>query len=699
MALQTQLITNFTSGELSPRLEGRVDLARYYNGCRELKNFIVHPHGGASRRGGFRLAAEAGNPAKPSLLLAFEFNAEQAYVLEFFEDAAGNGKMRVFQEGGLVLDGSGAVYVLDSPYAQADFARLRHVQSNDTLFLVHPDHPPRTLTRTDHAAWSFAEIAFTGTPEAWGPGNQPTAVCFFEQRLVLAATPGEPNTLWFSRAGDFFDLRTATREVPLDGWRDVEIADNGQNATDGRAGNRFTLYAGDASFQGGSALKGRDPSGAEIRYYRYKGALTRLAATADLTVTFTDDTPAAAQIESVHDASGALRAAFWEEFAPGERIPAPTGQGPEEDDGIEVTLAAAQANAIEFLAPKSRLWVGTAGAEWTLGGEGGGAVTPLSIKASLEGVAGAARVRPEAVGQATLFVQRQGRKLRELTYRFESDGLASRDLTLLAEHLTRGGITALAYAQEPDSVLFCVRADGTLLALTYEPDQDVIAWSRMDTAGSFEALACVPGAGRDQLWAVVRRLVDGAEKRFVEVLDPGLTPERDAAHGFFVDCGLTYEGEPAARVTGLAHLAGETVQVLADGAVLPPRQVDEGGGIDLDRPASVVHAGLGYQSALTTMRLETGQGESQTRKKRVTQVAVRFYRTLGGSLGAPDGPVETMHFRASGGAMDRAPELWSGDRVVKFPQGSNTDGLVRITADQPLPMTVLLVSPVVAVQS
>lgn len=332
--------------------------------------------------------------------------------------------------------------------------------------------------------------------------------------------------------------------------------------------------------------------------------------------------------------------------------------------------------------------MGTAGAKWTLGGTDGGAVTPLNIKASLE-----------AVGQVTLFVQRQGRKLRELTYRFESDGLASRDLTLLSEHLTQGGITALAYAQEPDSVLFCVRADGALLALTYEPDQKVFAWSRLETAGSFEVLACVPGDGRDQLWAVVKRTVNTVEKRFVEVLDPGLTPERGAAQGFFVDCGLTWEGGPVTRVTGLGHLAGETVQVLADGAVLQPRRVDEDGGIDLDRPASVVHAGLGYASALTAMRLETGQGESQTRKKRVTQVAVRFYRTLGGSLGAPGGVMETIHFRASGGAMDRAPELCSGDRVVKFPQGSNTDGLVRITADQPLPMTVLLVSPLVEVQS
>jgi hypothetical protein len=697
MALETPILTNFTSGELSPRLDGRVDLARYYNGCRELTNFIVHPHGGASRRGGFRLAAAAGNPDKPSLLLAFEFNAEQAYVLEFFEDQSGAGKMRVFKDGGLVLAGDGAAYVLDSPYVQADFERLRHVQSNDTLFLVHPAHPPRSLTRTGHAEWSFAAIEFTGRPEAWDEGGQPGAVCFFEQRLVLAGTPGRPNTLWFSRSGDFFDLRTATRETPLDGWRDVEIAAGGANPPDGRPGDQFTLYAGSASFQGGCALKGRDPAGTSVRYYRYKGTRVRLAATSDLTVAFVDGGPPGdSQIESVHDLSGNLRAEFWEEFEPGVRIDAPTGEGPEEDDGIEVTLAAAQANAIEFLAPKARLWVGTAGAEWTLGGADGGAVTPLNIKASLEGVAGAARVRPEAVGQATLFVQRQGRKLRELTYRFESDGLASRDLTLLSEHLTQGGVTALAYAQEPDSVLFCLRADGALLALTYEPDQEVTAWSRLVTAGSFESLACVPGRGRDELWAVVRRTVNGEQRRFVEVLDPGLTPEREAAEAFFVDCGLTYQGPPVTRLTGLAHLAGETVQVLADGAVLPPRTVDGDGGIDLDRPCSLVHAGLGFGSALTTMRLEGGGG-AQARKKRVTQVAVRFHRSLGGRLGAPGGPMETLHFRASGRSMDRPPELWSGDRVVKFPRGSDTDGLVRIEADQPLPMTVLLIAPTVAV--
>ena len=699
MSPRTVTLTNFTSGELSPRLEGRVDLSRYYNGCRELVNFIVHPHGGVTRRGGLRLAAEAGNPDQPSLLLAFEFNAEQAYVLEFYEDAAGAGRMRVFRDGGLVLGADGAAFALETPYRRKDFARLRWTQSNDTLFLVHPDHAPRTLTRSGHAEWTLAEAAFTGRPESWGEGNWPTAVCFYEQRLVLAATPTAPNTLWFSRSGDFFDLRRATREVPLEGWRDVELAEGAGSAADGRSGNQFTLYAGDASFQGGSALKARDASGEQTRYYRYKGALTRLAATSDLTVAMTLDAPGAAQIEAVRDAAGALRAEFWEEFAPGDRIDAPVGQGPLDDDGIEVTLSAAQANAIEFLAPKARLWIGTAGGEWTVSGGDGGAVSPLNIKASQEGVSGSARVRPESVGQGTLYVQRSGRKLRELSYSFEADGLSSRDLTLLSEHLTEGGITGLAFVRDPDPVLFCLRADGVLLALTYEPGQDVFAWSRQVTAGAVESLAAIPdpAEGRERLWVVVRREVGGRTRRFVETLEAGLLGD-DPAQAFFVDCGLTWRGEPAEVLGGLEHLAGETVDVLADGAVQPPRAVAADGTIRLDRPARVVHAGLPFTSALTTMRLESGggTGTSQTRRKRIVQVSARFYRTLGGRLGAPGGRMETMHFRRAADGMGRAPALWSGDKTVKFPQGSDLEGCVRVEADRPLPMTVLMLVPELA---
>lgn len=692
MSIATPALTNFTAGELSPRLEGRVDLSKYFNGCRRLENFHVHPHGGATRRSGFRFVAEAMNPERPSLLIPFEFNADQTYILEFGENAEGKGRMRVFTDRGLVLR-DGQPYERDIPYCSGEFDRLGFAQSADTLILVHPHHPPRTLVRHDHNDWSLEDMAFTGKPECWTGENQPSAVCFHEQRLVLAATPDRPGTIWFSRTGDIRDFRLKTREVPLSGWRDKEIRDaNNDGARDGRQNDNFTLYNGEG-FERRDALKGQNPDG-ETRYYRYKGEVNLVAEGADIVVTF-KDAPGKNQIESVHLADDTLNADFWESFAVGDRTDAVPGDDPLDDDAIEVTLCGRQANAIEFLVPKSKLWIGTAGGEWTVGSGTGGVITPRDVKASREGTSGAAQARPEAVGYATLFIQRAGRKIREMTYRFEADSYVSKDLTVLAEHVTESGVVCMAYAREPDSVLYCVRNDGTLAALTYMPDQEVAAWSRIITRGHVDYAACIYSreTRRDELWIVVRRKLGTRTVRCVEVLEDVF--HGDVTHGFFVDSGLSYSGPPATKITGLDHLAGETVHVLADGATHPPVTVSAEGTVTLTRAARVIHAGLPYVSLLQPMRLEAGsmRGTAQTKRKRIIKVSLRFHDTLGGRAGPSPHRLEPVHFRSSADPMGMSPGAWSGDKSVAFPQGWNRDGLLTVVQDQPLPMTVLMIVP------
>jgi hypothetical protein len=696
MSIATPALTNFTAGEISPRLAGRVDLSRYFNGCRTLENFHVHPHGGATRRCGLRYVTQALGHDRAGLLVPFESNADEAYVLEFGEDDAGQGRMRVYSGNGPVL-ADGLHCAIDVPYRAQQLDKLRYAQSGEVLVLAHPDHPVRRLTRQAHDHWVLEDMTFIGRPAAWTEGNHPSVVAFFEQRLVLAATPAQPGTLWFSRTGDMTDFRLRTREAPLDGWRDREIIDaSGDGLRDGRAGDTFALLDGDG-FERRDGLKGQHPDGT-TRYYRYKGAVNLTASGADKTVTFSDD-PSGFQIEPVRDAAGELNAAFWECFEPGDRTDAPAGEPPLDDDAIEVTLSGRQANAIEFLVARGKLWVGTAGGEWTIGGSLGDAVTPESIKASQDGTCGASATRPEAVGFATLYIQRARRKIREMAYRYESDAYVSRDLTILSEHITRPGLTQMAYVQEPDSILYCVRADGVLLALTYEPDQEVAAWSRLPTDGAVECVAAVhnPAEGRDQLWAVVRRTVDGQPRRHVEYLEAGFNGVMEDA--FFVDSGATYHGPPTRTVTGLAHLAGRTVDILADGAVHTPRTVAPDGSITLDRPASRVHAGLPYVSRLQPMRLEagSGRGTAQTKKKRITKVAVRFHETLGGRVGPAPDRLEPVYFRSPAVPMGRAAQAWSGDKSVNFPGGWNRDGLLTIVQDQPLPMTVLLVVPTAVV--
>lgn len=259
-------------------------------------------------------------------------------------------------------------------------------------------------------------------------------------------------------------------------------------------------------------------------------------------------------------------------------------------------------------------------------------------------------------------------------------------------------------------MLFCVRADGLLVAMTYLPEQDVCAFARILTDGVVEAVAAVPSdaSGRDELWLVVRRSVPDPEnpggepltRRFIETLDPAFSEDaQSAAEAFFLDAGLSYDGEPVSQLTGLGHLAGRRVQVLADGAVLPERVVAPDGSIQLERAASVVHAGLAYTSVLTPMRLEFAgaRGSAQTRTKRITEVSLRLHRSLGGKVGPDRTRLEPLLYRTSADPMDGPPALFSGDKAVRFPQGWAPDGVLCVVQDQPLPLTVLLVAPTLAI--
>jgi len=700
------ILTNFTSGELSPRLAGRVDVSKYFNGCQSLENFLVQPHGGVARRSGMRYVADAARHAGKSLLVPYEDANSVGWVLEFAQDEAGAGVLRFFSGAGRVLTASGAVMQISTPYLAEHLDGLRWVQDRYSLILSHPDFAPRKLSRTADGGFELTTPAFLSQPETWAEGNWPALCCLHEDRLIFAATPDDPFTLWFSRTGDHLDFRLATREVPLDDWDDFEITDtNGDNLSDGKPGDTVLLLAGD-TFTKATALAGVMPDGT-LCYYRYTGGRSVTASTSGSLRMSLAATPAStSEIESVRDAAGALRSDCWELFAIGDRIEADPGDDPLDDDGVEITLSAQRGGRICFLAPRDKLWVGSSSGEWTVSGSSlNTPVTPGGVKANREGTFGAAKVPPCQAGPALLYVQRSGKKVREMAYRLDSDSYTSQDLTLLSSHLGEPGIVQLTAVQEPDPMLFCVRADGVLLAMTYLPEQDVCAFARIITDGAVESVCAVfnEEACRDELWLVVRRsaVVGGqsVERRFIEVLAPGFTEEAtNTTQAFFVDAGLSYSGAPVRTLTGLAHLAGRVVQILADGAVLPEQTVAQDGSITLDREAGTVHAGLGYASVLRPMRLEHSgaRGSSQTRTKRIIEVGLRLYRTLGGKVGPDLSRLEPLLYRSSADGMDGPPGLFTGDKSVRFPQGWSPDGVMTLVQDQPLPMTVLLIAPTLA---
>jgi hypothetical protein len=360
------------------------------------------------------------------------------------------------------------------------------------------------------------------------------------------------------------------------------------------------------------------------------------------------------------------------------------------------------------MSPGKSLTIGTLGGEFLMAASTRNeAITPTNVKIVRQSEYGGANIMPVRAAGVVLFVQRSTKKLRQFIYEFESDSYLAPDLTLLSEHITADGVVEMDYQRDPDSVIWLVRKDGQLIGMTYERDQQVFAWHRhiiggvSDAAGAdaqVESVAVIPGSdNRDDVWLSVKRFINGSTVRQLEVITKGrdtITPVDD--DDFFVDAGLTFSGSPATVFSGLDHLEGETLQILADGAPVPDKTVTAGS-ITLGKAASVVHVGFNKPAIVGTLRLEAGSanGTSQGKIKRINKVNVRFFDTLGAKVGPTEDKTDSIPFRSTSDPMDSSPPRFTGDKELPFPDGYNKEGEIVIRQDQPLPMTVLSIMPLV----
>ena len=375
-----------------------------------------------------------------------------------------------------------------------------------------------------------------------------------------------------------------------------------------------------------------------------------------------------------------------------------------DDDAVSVTLGSNQVNSIRWLRDNEKgMLVGTSGSCWVVRPDTlGGALTPTNVTADKFTVSGAAPVDPIEAGRTILYVQNSARKLREAAYVFEVDGFTAPDMTLLAEHVTRGGIVEMAYQQEPYSVVWAVRADGTLLGFTYDREQDVLAWHRHPREGvSFKSVAVVPEpeGEYDELWLIGQYEIEGVTKQYVEYMMPFWEGGQPLADAFYVGCGLSYSGPGTTSLSGLDHLEGETVTVLADGAAHPDKVVS-GGAITLDRTVQKAHVGLGYSSNMQSLGIEAGaaDGTAQGKKKRIPYVTVRMFETLGLQVGPDANTLDTVSFRTSAHPMGAPPPAFTGDKQVGFPGGHDTEGTVYVRQPGALPANILALMPKVITQ-
>jgi len=766
MARSAPAFSSFSAGEISPLLEGRAGLEKYREGLADLTNMIVMPTGGVKRRPGTEYLGEVKASANKTRLIPFQFKTSDTYILEFGDEImrvyrndlqvltgaaktitaitkaspgvltsnghgfANGDEIFIYDVGGMVeLNGrnyrvantatntftltdlfgnaintsafttftSGGkaeeLFELATPYEKDDLAALRFVQSADTMFFVHPSYAIRTLTRTDHNAWAFATPTIGGSPSPAlnTSGNYPSVVTFFEQRLVFGNTNNNPQTLWFSKNADY---------------------------------TNFTVGTGD-------------------------------------------------------------------------------------NDALIYTIASNQVNAIRYLSPTRVLTVGTTGGEYVVTATSDGPITPTTTLIRKYSNYGSASVEPVQVADVTLFAQRGGRKLREFKYVGEvnSGGYQAPDMTVLAEHITEGGITEFAYQQEPESIVWCLRSDGTLLGMTFRREEEVVGWHKHIIGGVFgqatvtvtdyanlavgskiiitktggdsvtftseaaggsapavtngwrpntsnnvtadniftainahadftvanpsanvvtitetsraatgyltittndstrlaatsesqavvESIAPLPtDTGNDDLYMIVKRTIGAVTKRYVEVLkkfDFGSV----TTSAFFVDSGLAYSGAATTSLSGLYHVTGETISILANGATHPD-EVVSAGTIALDFSATTAAVGYAYTSNMRTMRIESGSvdGTSQGKPKRIHAITIRLHETVGIEVGNDAGELDRIPFRDSSMLMDQGIPLFTGDKDIEFDGGFSEDDRIFVRQSQVLPLSVLALFP------
>lgn len=368
-----------------------------------------------------------------------------------------------------------------------------------------------------------------------------------------------------------------------------------------------------------------------------------------------------------------------------------------DDDAVTFTIAAQQVNEIRHLLPLDSLILLTSGGEWIMTEGQDRVLTPSTIGVRIQSYNGSSVVPPVVINSTALYLQEKGARLRDLGYEFSSDKYTGNDLSLMSEHLFEGKqITAMAHAAEPYSIVWCVRDDGVMLGLTYQREHQVWGWHQHSTQGEFESVASITEGTRDAVYVIVKRNVQGSIVRYVERLE-----QRESVNAedcFYVDSGLTYDGTPVTVISGLTHLEGETVSILADGYVVPD-QVITAGQITLERAASKVHVGLSYLPMIETLDIDTPTA-SQTIKSQsvsVSKVTIEVEGSRGGFVGPRQDndsppPMTEIKPRFDSDNYDPIALKTYKQEVFIQPQWSKGGG-VRIEQRVPLPMTILSVIP------
>lgn len=733
--MQHTIQRSFASGEIAPALAARADNVKYTTGLRTCRNFIVRREGGVMNRPGLRYIATCKNNSDDLWLLRYEHPEDGKSILI----EAGGGYLRFYKNGGRILVSavpaySGATaYVIGDivlsggvnywckaattgnappnaafwyPMPAGNILEIPHpflthqfnwVQSGSVITMTHADIAPQELIYGSDTNWVLRPIVTTPTisPPTVLAGVAGAAGARTFRYIVTAAAvetyeeSDRSNTAVVAAAADPTTAAPITLSWTIPAQPAAEYyvyLDPYGNGVFGFIGTASTNAFNDTGF-----VPDFNVSPPIIRtLFNATNLYPHLAAYYQQRRFF-------AQSNLVADGIWGSRVGFHSNFG----ISSPL----QDDDAITFRLVGNKHNTVRAMLGLKALNVLTTAGEWTVG-QPKQALTPSNIPTDQETYLGAHDKKPVAIGNGILYIQARGSIVNEIKFDLQVEGLGGRDLTVFANHLFEGyTLNRIDYAQTPLSTVWAPRGDGTLLGLTYVPEQDVWGWHRHDTgaAGEFEDVCVVPELGGDTPYFIVKRTIGGATVKYIEKLEKRQI--RDGffdTDAFFVDSGLSYSGAAATVFSGLTHLVGQVVAVLGDGDVVfngDPASasaatftVSAGGTITLPTAKSKVHIGLPIRFAeIETLDLDVASAVVVRGKaKRVGAVNLLIEKSGRTFLA---GPREADLVQMELQAYDDVADAFTGQVSINLTSDFTDYGRVLIRQPDPLPLTILGILP------
>lgn len=727
---------SFSSGELTPALCARADTTKYLTALRTCRNFLVRSQGGVANRPGTRFIGESRDNTPATFLLR--------YVSEVIGDSvlleAGEFYLRVYKNGGLVrltavtawdsvstfhigdlVSDSGVNYYaitentnseppsadwyampddileIPTPFGNAGF---NWEQSSNVITMTSDIVHPHELIYFGLTQWRIQPIDTTPSidpPTGLGATGGPTGTDTINYRV----TAGAQGTLEESTASALTSLTpigqpTSTDPITLTWTAPAQPADE------------YYVY--------------KDPYGNGT--YGFIGTATGQLSFVDAGV-LPDFTVTPPQIRVLFDADGdyPAKSAYFQQrrffsasinnpdavygsrtgFRSNFNISSPL----QNDDAVTFRIAANQHNPVRNMLGLSALVILTDTGEWSIGGNGQPALAPGSLDAQEQCFVGGNDVRPVVVGTSVVYVQARGSLIREIQFpQSVYVQLVARDLTIFSGHLFAGfTIKRVDYAQTPDSTVWAVRSDGTLLGMTYIIDQDIWGWHRHDTVmgGQYDDVCVVPEPGEDAVYVLVRRTKGTDFVRYIEKLERRTILDWNA-DSFFVDAGLTYSGSPVKTIAGLDHLEGQVIAMVADGVViydgdptgaLAAQFTVTGGTIafTLTTAASIIHAGLPIRFGdIETLDMDVSGSDVRSKRKRIGNLQVILETSARTFKAGPDtAHLEPVILEPAESGSEQVP--FTGITELNLTTAYNDYGRVFIRHTDPLPLTILGILP------